>query len=70
MSFDIPETMTAIEITEVGGPEVLKTASLPVPQPAAGEMLVRNAAIGVNFLIPCNGGAGIRHRQVPPISLA
>ena len=49
MSFDIPETMTAIEITEVGGPEVLKTASLPVPQPATGEMLVRNAAIGVNF---------------------
>ena len=49
MSFDIPETMTAIEITEFGGPEVLKSASLPVPQPAAGEMLVRNAAIGVNF---------------------
>jgi len=49
MSFDIPETMTAIEITEFGGPEVLKPASRPVPQPAAGEVLVRNAAVGVNF---------------------
>ena len=49
MSFDIPETMTAIEITEFGGPEVLKTTARPVPQPAAGEILVRNAAVGVNF---------------------
>ena len=49
MSFDIPETMTAIEITEFGDPEVLKPVSCPVPQPAAGEILVRNAAVGVNF---------------------
>ena len=49
MSFDIPDTMTAIEITEFGGPEVLKPVSRPVPQPAAGEILVRNAAVGVNF---------------------
>lgn len=49
MSFDVPETMTAIEISEPGGPEVLKPASRPVPKPGDGELLVRVAASGVNF---------------------
>ncbi|MEE2997208.1 MAG: NAD(P)H-quinone oxidoreductase [Pseudomonadota bacterium] len=49
MSFDIPETMTAIEITEFGGPKVLKPTTRPVPQPSEGELLVKNSAIGVNF---------------------
>lgn len=49
MSFDVPETMTAIEITAPGGPEVLKPATRPTPRPAAGEILVRVAAAGVNF---------------------
>ncbi|MEX2455163.1 MAG: NAD(P)H-quinone oxidoreductase [Rhodospirillaceae bacterium] len=49
MSFDVPETMTAIEISEPGGPEVLKPATRPTPRPAEGELLVRVAASGVNF---------------------
>jgi NADPH:quinone reductase len=49
MSFDIPETMTVIEIAEFGGPEVLKPASRPTPTPGDGEILVRAAAVGVNF---------------------
>lgn len=49
MSFDVPETMTAIEITAPGGPEVLRPATRPTPRPAAGEILVRVAAAGVNF---------------------
>ena len=44
----LPETMTAVEISEYGGPEVLKPASRPVPEPASGEALIRVAAAGVN----------------------
>jgi putative PIG3 family NAD(P)H quinone oxidoreductase len=44
----IPETMTAIAITEPGGPEVLKPVILPVPVPGPGELLVRVRAAGVN----------------------
>lgn len=45
---DIPDVMTAIEISTPGGPEVLVPVTRPVPRPAAGEMLVRVAAAGVN----------------------
>jgi NADPH2:quinone reductase len=44
----VPETMTAIEISTPGGPEVLKPKAVPVPKPAAGQILVRVAAAGVN----------------------
>ncbi len=45
---DLPTTMTAIEISEPGGPEVLKPASRPVPRPGPGEALIKVAAAGVN----------------------
>ncbi len=45
---DIPKTMTAIEITEDGGPDVLKPATRPVPEVQAGEVLIKGAAAGVN----------------------
>jgi NADPH:quinone reductase len=44
----LPETMTAIEISEYGGPEVLKPATRPLPEPRAGDVLIRVAAAGVN----------------------
>src|SRR6476660_8099907 len=44
----VPETMTAIEISTPGGPEVLKPKTLPTPKPAAGQILVKVAAAGVN----------------------
>ncbi len=44
----IPETMTAIAITEPGGPQVLRPASVAVPQPKATEILIRVIAAGVN----------------------
>ncbi len=44
----IPAMMTAIEITEPGGPEGLQPVQRPVPNPGAGEVLVRVAAAGVN----------------------
>ena len=44
----LPETMTAIEISEFGGPDVLKLATRPVPKPSANDVLIRVAAAGVN----------------------
>ena len=48
MGEPLPETMTAIEIREPGGPEVLVPASRPRPEPGPGEVLVAVAAAGVN----------------------
>jgi NADPH2:quinone reductase len=42
--------MKAIQIHQTGGPEVLKLAELPIPQPGAGQVLIRVEAIGVNFV--------------------
>ena len=44
----LPDTMQAIEITEPGEADVLVPGTRPVSQPAAGEVLVRVAAAGVN----------------------
>ncbi|WP_197386556.1 NAD(P)H-quinone oxidoreductase [Ralstonia pseudosolanacearum] len=40
--------MRAIEITQYGGPDVLKPAERPMPEPKAGEVLIRVRAAGVN----------------------
>jgi NADPH:quinone reductase len=40
--------MTAVEIREPGPPQVLRAVQRPVPAPAAGEVLIRVAAAGVN----------------------
>ncbi|WP_193367905.1 NAD(P)H-quinone oxidoreductase [Pelagibius marinus] len=48
MSQSLPATMKVIEISEAGGPEVLKPAERPVPQPGEGEVLIKVAAAGVN----------------------
>lgn len=40
--------MKAIEISQPGGPEVLVPCERPMPVPAAGEVLVKVAAAGVN----------------------
>src|ERR1700722_18299255 len=40
--------MNAIRINAFGGPAVLKLEELPAPAPAAGQVLVRAEAIGVN----------------------
>jgi NADPH:quinone reductase len=45
---DLPEYMTAIEISTPGGPEVLVPCQRPVPDPGAGEVLIKVAAAGVN----------------------
>ena len=42
--------MRAIQVTETGGPEVLRLAELPDPEPGPGQLLVELAAAGVNYL--------------------
>ena len=44
----IPSRMTAIEISEPGGPDVLVPAEREVPEPGPGEVLVAVEAAGVN----------------------
>jgi NADPH2:quinone reductase len=41
--------MRAIQMTEFGGPEVLKLAELPTPEPGPGEVLIRVSRVGLNF---------------------
>jgi len=43
-------SMKAIQVSEVGGPEVLKVVELPVPEPKPNEALVQIKAAGVNFI--------------------
>ena len=45
---DVPATMRAAVADRYGAPETLRIATLPTPQPAAGEVLIRVAASSVN----------------------
>ena len=48
MNADIPVTMTAVEISRPGGPEVLRPTQRATPNPGSGEVLIRVFAAGVN----------------------
>lgn len=41
--------MRAIQITEFGGPEVLRQVELPEPEPGPGQLLVEVSSAGVNY---------------------
>ena len=41
--------MKAVQITEFGGPEVLKSIEVPDPTPGSGEAIVDIQAVGVNY---------------------
>jgi NADPH2:quinone reductase len=42
--------MQAVRVHEYGGPEALRVEDLPTPEPGPGQVLVRVAAAGVNFI--------------------
>ena len=44
----LPKTMRAMEISQHGGPEVLRSADIPVPVPGHGQILIKVAYAGVN----------------------
>lgn len=48
MMTSLPHTMTAVEITTPGGPEVLQPCERPVPVPGHGQIVIRVAYAGVN----------------------
>jgi NADPH2:quinone reductase len=41
--------MRAIQIEQFGGPEVLKLADVPIPEPGEGEVLIRVSRAGMNY---------------------
>ena len=45
---DLPATMTAIEVSEPGGPEALKPVEQPLPSVGTGEILIKVVAAGIN----------------------
>lgn len=45
---ELSHTMRAVEISEPGGPEVLKPCTKPVPVPGHGQIVIRVAYAGVN----------------------
>ena len=59
-------TMRAIQIAEFGGPEVLKLADVPVPEPAPGEVLVKLGVAGINYS-DINWRQGLRGGDLPLI---
>lgn len=46
----IPQTMKVVQVAVTGGPEVLEFKDVPVPQPSASQVLVKNEFAGVNFI--------------------
>lgn len=70
----VPASMTAIAIVGKGGPEVLQPSTVPTPAPAAGQLLVKVAAAGVNRpdvlqrkgLYPAPKG----HSEIPGLEIA
>jgi NADPH2:quinone reductase len=63
--------MKAIVITAYGGPEVLAVTELPDPEPAAGEVLIRVRAFGLNHAETyLRSGSWGKVAQVPGIECA
>ncbi|BBY21051.1 quinone oxidoreductase family protein [Mycobacterium stomatepiae] len=56
--------MHAIEVSETGGPEVLRYVDTSQPSPGHGELLIKAEAIGVNF-IDTHFRSGQYPREVP-----
>ncbi|MBO9546034.1 quinone oxidoreductase [Caulobacter sp.] len=42
--------MLAIQFARTGGPEVLEAVQVEVPSPAAGQILIRHQAVGLNYI--------------------
>ncbi|MCZ6678574.1 MAG: zinc-binding dehydrogenase [Candidatus Poribacteria bacterium] len=46
----IPKTMKAVVHYEFGGPEVLRCEDVPIPEPGAGEVLVKVLAVAIDYI--------------------
>ena len=54
----------AVRISETGGPEVMKLESVEVGTPGEGEVRIKHAAVGLNFL-DCYQRGGVYPMQLP-----
>jgi NADPH:quinone reductase len=54
-----------VRVHEVGGPEVMRIEDIEVPPPGRGEVLVRNHAIGVNFIDTYYRGGSYKVPSLP-----
>jgi acryloyl-coenzyme A reductase len=63
----LPSTMRAVRITRLGGPEVLVLDSIPVPEPAAGEVLIEVHTVAANRqdVFTMHGKANMRELRLP-----
>ncbi len=59
--------MKVVRIEEFGGPEVLQTADIPVPEPWEDEILIELRASGVNRADVLTRGGGYHAAGQPPI---
>jgi NADPH:quinone reductase-like Zn-dependent oxidoreductase len=63
-----PESMKVIQIAQFGGPEVLREQSMRIPDPGAGEMLIKVDAAGVNpvdYKIRAGKYPAVKQDQLP-----
>jgi NADPH2:quinone reductase len=56
--------MHAVEVAEIGGPDVLSYTEKPQPSPGPGEVVIKAAAVGVNY-IDTYFRSGLYPRDVP-----
>ena len=61
--------MKAVRIEQYGGPEVLRLQDVPVPDPGAGEVLVRMAHAGVNVMDVGTRKGAFAKSQTYPVHL-
>lgn len=66
-----PSTMKAIQLHEFGAPEVLREGDVAIPEPAAGEVLIRVSAAGINppDWYTREGMPGVPEELKPPFDL-
>ena len=53
------EQMRAVEITQPGGPEVLQLTNRPIPEPGAGQVVLKVGYAGVNRPDAPAAGGGV-----------
>ena len=58
--------MQAVRISRTGGPEALELVEFPLPEPAAGQVRVRQRAVGLNF-IDVYGRTGLYPLKLPAV---
>jgi NADPH2:quinone reductase len=57
--------MKAVRIHQFGGPEVLQYEDVPIPETGPGQVLVKLAAAGLNYIVMCINAPAITPTSSP-----